>query len=77
MAAGQVEEIDLVAPETAGVPQEEKMQPDDRQTGGQRQNPFRLVRSRFCQPSEICVCRHKIGVKIRTIPAGGTQNSPK
>ena len=69
--------FDLVPPETAGVPQKEKMQPDDRQTDGQRQNPFRLARNCFCQPSEVCGCRHKIGVKIGVIPARGTQNSPK
>ena len=73
----QVEEIDLVPPETTGMPEEVEMQCDDDQGGGQRQNPFRLARSRFCQPSEIYVCRHNIGLKIGTIPVCGTQNLPK
>src|ERR1039457_788044 len=47
MASGQIDEIDLVTPETAGVNQKKEMQPDDKRGDQNGRDPTRLAQKCF------------------------------
>jgi hypothetical protein len=47
MAAGDIDGVDFIAPEAAGVRPEKQVKPDDRKTDANGDEPFRPAKKKF------------------------------